>query len=75
MRRMLPGRAGLPEEDRGGDKEISRIYHITVLSLKLSQAVRRETNREGVGCILLDELFTKTGRLVVEVLREKHPDT
>ena len=62
---------------RGGDKEdevVARSYHDMVLSSKLLQAVRRATHREGVGYLLPDYQCTKTGRLVAEVLREKHPD-
>ena len=53
---------------------MSRRYHEMVLSGRLRQAVHRATNREGEGCILLDNQCTKKGRLVVEVLLEKHPD-
>ena len=62
--------------DSGGEEEDEAVtisYHDTVLSGKLRQAVRRETDREGVGCILLDDQCTKTRRPVAEVLREKHP--
>ena len=45
-----------------------------MLSGKLPQAVRQATNREGGGCLLLDDQCTKTGRPVAEFLREKHPD-
>ena len=40
----------------------------------MRQAIRRETGREGGGCLLPDDQCTKTGRLVAEVLREKYPD-
>ena len=55
------------------DKAIGWSYHDTVFSGKLQQAVYRATDREGRGCILLDDQCTKTGRPVAEVLREKHP--
>ena len=45
-----------------------------MLSEKFRQAVRRETNREGGGCLLPDNQCTKTGRPITEVLRKKHPD-
>ena len=45
-----------------------------VLSGNLRQAVCRSTDREGRGYLLLDDQFTKTGRLVANVLQEKHPD-
>ena len=41
---------------------------------KLWQAVRWATDREGGGCLLPGDKCTKTGRLVADVLREKHPD-
>ena len=49
-------------------------FHETVLSGKLQQAVHRATDREGGGCLLQEDLCTKTGQPVAEVLREKHPD-
>ena len=58
----------------GEDEEVARSYHDTVLSGKLWQAVHRANDREGVGCLLLDDQCTKTGRPVAEVLREKHLD-
>ena len=57
------------------DKAVARRFHKTVLSGKLWQAFRRATDREGGGCLLLDDQCTKTGQPVAEVLREKHPDT
>ena len=56
----------------GGKEEneaVARIYHDTVLYGKLRQAVRWATDREGGGCILLDDQCIKTGRPVAEVLR------
>ena len=53
---------------------MARGFHKTVLSGNLLQAVRRATDWEGGGCLLSDDQCTKTGRLVAEVLREKHPD-
>ena len=55
------------------DDAVAQIFHETVLSGKLRQAVRRVTDREGGGCLLPEEKCTKTGRLVAEVLREEHP--
>ena len=66
------GRAASGREEE--DEAVARIYHDTVFSGKLWQAVHRATNREGGGCLLLDDQCTKSGRPVVEVLREKHPD-
>ena len=34
------------------DKSMARSFHETVLSGKLRQAVRRETDQEGGGCLL-----------------------
>ena len=59
------------EED---DDAVARSFHETVLSGKLRQAVRRANNREGGGCLLLEDKYTKTGRPVADVIREKHPD-
>ena len=61
----------------GGEEEeevVARSYDNTVLWGKLWQAVRRATDKERGGCLLLDDQCTKTGRLVVEVLHEKHLD-
>ena len=44
------------------------------MSGKLRQAIHQKTNREGGGCLFTDDQCTKTGRVVSEVLREKHPD-
>ena len=52
---------------------MARGFHETVLSGKLRQAVRQATYREGGGCLLPYDQCNKTGRPVVEVLREKHP--
>ena len=55
----------------GGEEEeetVSRSYHDKVLSGKLQQAVRRATTREGVGCLLPDDQFMKTGQPVAEFL-------
>ena len=57
-----------------GDDAVARSFHETVLSGKLRQVVRRATDREGGGCLLLGNKCTKTGRPVADVLREKHPN-
>ena len=36
--------------------------------------VYKATDRERGGVILLEDVFTKTRRLVIDVLQEKHPD-
>ena len=66
------GKAAFGGEEE--DKAMARIYHDTVLSGKLRHSVRRATNSEEGGCVLLDDQCMKTGRLVSEVLRGKHPD-
>ena len=43
------------------DDAVVRSYHDKVLPSKLRQAACRETNREGGGCLLLDDQCTKTG--------------
>ena len=53
---------------------MARSFHETVLLGKLCQAVCRATDREGGGCLLPDDQCTKIGRLVAEVIQEKHPD-
>ena len=68
----MEGRAASRGEEE--DDGIARSYHNTVMSSKLRQSVHWETEREGGGCLLLDDQFNKTRRLVAEVLREKHPD-
>ena len=66
------GRAAFSGEEE--DDAVARSFHETVLSGKLRQAVPRATDREGGGCLLLGDQCTKTGRLVADVLREKHLD-
>ena len=61
------GRAASGGEEE--DEAVARSYHNTVLSGKLQQAVCRATDREGGGCLVLDDQCTKTGRPVAEVLR------
>ena len=66
------GRAAFSGEEE--DDAVARSFHDTVLLGKLRQAIRRATDRKGGGCLLPYEQFTKTGRLVAAVLREKHLD-
>ena len=58
--------ASVSEEE---DEDLSRSYCTTVLSGKLRQAIHWETNREGEGCLLLNDQCTKTGRPVSEILQ------
>ena len=53
---------------------VVRSYYDTVLSVKLRQAIRQATNREGGGFLLPYDQFTKTWRPVAEVLLDKHPE-
>ena len=49
---------------RGGDEEdevVARIYHDMCLSSKIRKAVPQATYREGGGCLLPYDQFTKTG--------------
>ncbi len=58
------------------DKDIiARKYNSMVLDGKLRAAVRFATNRGGGGVLLPQDLCTKTGRPVMEVLHSQHPDT
>ena len=47
------GRSAIGGEEE--DKAFVRSYHETVLLGKLRQAVHPATNREGGGCLLLDD--------------------
>ena len=60
------GRAASGREDE--DNSVARSYHDTVLYGKLRKDIRRATDREGVGYLLLDDQCTKTGRPVAEVI-------
>ena len=61
--------SGGEDEDEDEDEALAQSYHDTVLSSKPQQATCRATDREGRGCLLPDDQFTKTGLLVAEVLR------
>ena len=58
--------------DEEEDNAVAPVLHKIFLLGKLRQAVRRATYREERGLLLPDDQCTKTGRLVAEVLREKH---
>ena len=58
--REVRAASGKEEEDNTA----ARSYHDTVLLGKLRQAVHQATDREGGGCLLLDDQCTKTGRPV-----------
>ena len=66
--RSHPGR-------RPSDPEAqARAFHGKVLSGRLRSAVRGLTSREGGGVFHPDDPCSKTGRPVLDVLKEKHPD-
>jgi hypothetical protein len=56
------------------DESIARAFNARVLSGRLRSAVRNLTSREAGGVLSADGICSKTGRPVVDVLREKHPD-
>ena len=55
------------------DDSIAKKYQSMVLQGKLRAAVRMVTNRGGGGVLSPKDADTKTGRPVIDVLREKHP--
>ena len=55
------------------DESAARQFNATVLSGRLRKAVRGLTNRDGGGVLQPNDACTKTGRRVLDVLREKHP--
>ena len=56
------------------EENIARKYHSMVIEGRLRSAVRMLTRREGGGVLSPEDADTKTGRPVIDVLREKHPD-
>ena len=46
-------------------------FRITVLSVNVCQTFRQATNRGGV--LIPRDIYTKTGRPIVEVLWDKYP--
>ena len=74
----MEGEAREGRSASGGEEEkesVARSYHDTLLSGKMSEAVRWVTDREGGGFLLPDEQCTKTRRLVAEVLWDKYSYT
>jgi hypothetical protein len=55
-------------------ESVGRRFNSMVHSGKLRAAVRAVTDRNPGGLYAPDNIFTKTGRRVLDVLREKHPD-
>ena len=55
------------------DETLARRFDATVRSGRLRQAVRCATDRGQGGVLYPDDADTKTGRPVIDVLRDKHP--
>jgi hypothetical protein len=55
------------------DESKARAFNSKVLSGRIRAAVRNLTNRDQGGVLQPDDACTKTGRPVLEVLRDKHP--
>ena len=58
----------------GDDEQAARRYNSSVLDGNLRTAVRNLTDGVRGGVLGPEDLCTKTGRPVIEVLRDKHPD-
>ena len=56
------------------EKSFYQKFCSAVLSEKLRQAFHWATNSEGGGVLLPDDLYTKTGITISDVLWEKHQD-
>jgi hypothetical protein len=52
----------------------ARAYNARVLSGRLRSAVRNLTHRDTGGVMMPDDLCTKSGRPIAEVLHQKHPE-
>jgi hypothetical protein len=59
---------------RPDEETRARAFNSRVLSGRLRSACRTLTCRDGGGVLQPDDLCTKAGRPVLDVLREKHPD-
>ena len=68
------GRAASRGKEEEEDEAVSRSYHETVFSGKLSPAINQATNRKWGESILPYDQCKKNGRPVAEVIRENHPD-
>ena len=56
------------------DDAIARRYHSMVIDGRLRAAVRWATSRSGGGMLSPTDIDSKTGRPIIDVLRDKHPD-
>ena len=54
--------------------ETTRAFNSTILDGNLQAAVRHLTVREGGGVMAPNDIYTKAGIPVLEVLQSKHPD-
>ena len=73
---MAEGRTRKGRVARSNNKEEDHLVHSfysTLLYEKLQQVVSQATEREVGGCLLPGGVCKKTGRLVADVLKEKHP--
>jgi hypothetical protein len=67
--RTRPSRDSTPRDDESE----ARAFNARVLSGKIRSAVRTLTNRGSGGVKLPDDICTKTGRPIIDVINEKHP--
>ena len=67
------GKNGMGKE--GEFESMARRFSSTVMSGQLRKAVRMITSRDGGRVLVPEDLCTKTGRPVREVMQEKHPET
>ena len=63
------GTGGMKATD---DESIARTYHSMVAQGKLRSAVRVASSRDGGGVYAPEDTDTKSGRRVIDVLRDKH---
>ena len=55
------------------EESVARSYHSMVINGKVREAVRNATSRGGGGLLHPDSTDAKSGKPVVDVLRDKHP--
>ena len=68
-RRGVGGGSGTKDDD-----SIARTYHSIVIGGRLSAAVKMLSNKGGGGVMHPEDVDAKSGRKVIDVLRDKHPD-
>ena len=52
----------------------ARVFNSLLLSGRVREAVRYSTNRDQTGILDPEDIDEKTGKPVIQVLKEKHPD-